>query len=807
MKKLCAVFLFCMIAAPRVFADAQDTVVFRAQMRPDNEIPAVAAAGNSAAAAIVVHVTRDDKGNINAATVTLNVDYTITSARTFTGLHIHNAPAGLNGPVVIDSGISGTSTISAVAGQGRITRLVNYASTDTNGLKFVTGLLTTPENYYINVHTTVNPAGFMRAQLQPVRLSLRPVMLPPAGVTLDAEGAALLDIQVNRDPQTAAIVSGTVTFDVDYRFADPATIVGLHIDNGTAGASNASVVIDTGINAASRAITNVSRGNIFRVVRIDGSNTSGLAALTGLMSDPSRFFINLQTTANAAGALQGQLSKNVFVFFNQMTQAEENPPTGVSGTANSMTSIRVDRDSTGNVTGGTVSFNVKYAMGGPVTFTGLHIHNGKIGVNGPVVINTGLSGTNTVVSADGNGVISRDVPITSSDTAFDYLRGVIKKPENYYVNIHTTTFPGGIIRAQLLKETYHFKANMSPSNEVPPITAVNTSATGWITAKISRDATGAINGGTVTFDVDYSNSGGATFTGLHIHYPGVAGVNGPVIINTGIGGANTVQSASGGGNVTRIVNVDSSSATGLATLGALITAPDTAYVNIHTTQFAGGVARSQMFPIANTLPEVVGGGDWTTDITILNPSTTAEVEGVVDLFQDNGSLFPASISAPSIPFVIPPSSFTTISTHNKGAVATGYAKVFSNAPVTIAGIFLNPQFATSVAAATPVTSRSVSLLVSAGGSATQDTAVALIASSAGTLNVSLSNSFGLPVASKTIDVTAGQHMAAFVSQLLPSVPGGVISGRLTITASAGVISVIALQFDTSLSPITVTPLP
>ena len=220
MKRLCAVVLFCIIAAPRVFGDAQDTVVFRAQMLPDNEIPAIAAAGNSAAAAIVVHVTRDDKGNINAATVTLNVDYTITSARTFTGLHIHNAPAGLNGPVVIDSGISGTSTISAVAGQGRITRLVNYASTDTNGLKFVTGLLTTPENYYINVHTTVNPAGFMRAQLQPVRLSLRPVMLPPAGVTLDAEGAALLDIQVNRDPQTAAIVSGTVTFDVDYRFAD-----------------------------------------------------------------------------------------------------------------------------------------------------------------------------------------------------------------------------------------------------------------------------------------------------------------------------------------------------------------------------------------------------------------------------------------------------------------------------------------------------------------------------------------------------------------------------------------------------------
>src|SRR5437899_2766822 len=80
--------------------------------------------------------------------------------------------------------------------------------------------------------------------------------------------------------------------------------------------------------------------------------------------------------------------------------------------------------------------------------------------------------------------------------------------------------------------------------------------------------------------------------------------------------------------------------------------------------------------LVHTRPEVVGGGDWIYDITILSPSTTVEVEGVVDLFQDNGSLFPASISAPSIAFVIAPSSWATISTHNKGAIATGMRKSF-----------------------------------------------------------------------------------------------------------------------------------
>src|SRR5262249_31683882 len=151
------------------------------------------------------------------------------------------------------------------------------------------------------------------------------------------------------------------------------------------------------------------------------------------------------------------------------------PPTGVAGGANSMTYVRVDRDSTGNVTGGVVSFNLNYSLDGQQTFTGLHIHNAKIGVNGPVVINTGLSGANSVSSPTGGGSISREVTISSTEnpTALDYLRGLVEVPENYYVNIHTTVFGGGIIRAQLAKETYHFKTNMSPANEVPAITTVD----------------------------------------------------------------------------------------------------------------------------------------------------------------------------------------------------------------------------------------------------------------------------------------------------------------------------------------------
>jgi len=814
MRRLCTVVLLGLLGAANVYADTQDNVVFRTRMLPDNEVPPVAAAGNSANSTITVRVTRDDRGNVNAATVTFDIDYTVSSAVTFTGLHIHNAPSGQNGAVVIDTGISSSNPVNASSGSGRITRVVNYASTDTNGIRFVTGLLATPANYYVNIHTTTQPGGFMRGQLQSSRLIFRPVMStafenPP--INLDAEGAARVEVQVNRDPQTGVITSGTVIFDVDYRFPAAVTLTGLHIHNAAAGV-NGPVVIDTGTNGNTTAVTGVTRGNIFRVVEINSSNTNAIAALNGLFTDPTEYYINLHTTANPGGAIRGQLSNNLFVFFNQMTQAEENPPTGVSGTSNSMTYVRADRDSTGNVVSGAVSFNLNFNMGSAQTFTGLHIHNGKVGVNGPVVINTGISAGNPVVTnAEGAGSINREVNIASTDTSLEFLRGLLENPENYYVNIHSTQFGGGVIRAQLVKETYHFKTVMSTANEVPPITGVDTAATGWVTVRVNRDAAGALTNATVTFDVNHSNSGPLTFTGLHIHHPGVAGVNGPVVINTGISGAAPVESTTGSANITRVVNVDASNPTMLAALNALISAPDTAYINLHTTANAGGVVRSQMFPVVNTVAEAAGGGEWLTAITIRNPSSTAAVQGTVNFFNSNGTPMPAAVADPNVSFWIPASGSTTISTHNKGAFAGGFAKVFSNGNVTVESRYIYSAFTPNANTATTVTARSVSLPVAVGPGATTNTGIALLANSAGTLTLSLTNASGaaIPGGSRTIDVTAGQQLTAFVSELLPSVTAAQYTGSITITmgTATGTISVLGLQFDGGITPVTVTALP
>ena len=257
------------------------------------------------------------------------------------------------------------------------------------------------------------------------------------------------------------------------------------------------------------------------------------------------------------------------------------------------------------------------------------------------------------------------------------------------------------------------------------------------------------------------------------------------------------------------MTIDPTNATQIAALSTLISAPDNAYINIHTTTFGGGVARSQMFPIVNVVPQAVGGGSWITALTLTNPSATTAVQGTVNFFQTNGTAMPEAITDPNVGFLIPPSGSVTVTTTNAGTLTGGFARVYSNGAVNITARFDNPSFIAATSSATTVTSRSVSLPVAVGATANQNTGIALVAGSAGTLTLSLRDANGTAIAggSRTIDVTAGQQLASFVRELLPGVTQTQFTGTLTITTSAGTISVLGLQFDGSMTPVTVTALP
>lgn len=68
--------------------------------------------------------------------------------------------------------------------------------------------------------------------------------------------------------------------------------------------------------------------------------------------------------------------------------------------------------------------------------TAAHIHKAPEGVNGRVVVP--LSAPNLDGLASGCVDVDRDL-----------VKDILKNPDNYYINVHNTTFPGGAVRGQL----------------------------------------------------------------------------------------------------------------------------------------------------------------------------------------------------------------------------------------------------------------------------------------------------------------------------------------------------------------------
>ncbi|MGH9672479.1 MAG: hypothetical protein ACRD44_04810, partial [Bryobacteraceae bacterium] len=68
--------------------------------------------------------------------------------------------------------------------------------------------------------------------------------------------------------------------------------------------------------------------------------------------------------------------------------------------------------------------------------------------NGPVRVDSGLSGTASITSADGFGNIFVTRLFTSANSLAT-LNSLMRNPENHYLNLHTRTHPGGAVRAQM----------------------------------------------------------------------------------------------------------------------------------------------------------------------------------------------------------------------------------------------------------------------------------------------------------------------------------------------------------------------
>jgi hypothetical protein len=168
--------------------------------------------------------------------------------------------------------------------------------------------------------------------------------------------------------------------------------------------------------------------------------------------------------------------------------------------------------------------------------------------------------------------------------------------------------------------THFFQASLSPSAEVPTITASMASGSSLVRIHIRRSDGGAILQAAVDFDTTLSVVQEQNLTNMHIHV-GALGVSGGVVIDSRFGSPIPVE-AGGTARIIRQFIVEASNTAGIATVEALLANPAGYYVNVHSTMHGPGLARGQLQPI-DLAAILASGAKAEADLAALNAQMTS----------------------------------------------------------------------------------------------------------------------------------------------------------------------------------------
>jgi hypothetical protein len=148
-----------------------------------------------------------------------------------------------------------------------------------------------------------------------------------------------------------------------------------------------------------------------------------------ILTNRAGFYVNVHTSDFPGGAVRGQLgaSSNVRLLSADLTGAAEVPPADANGRG--VGRVRFQEGDT------QVCFTLS-AQSIRLPAAAAHIHRGVAGQNGPVVV--------AFVPPDANGV-SRGCATASATL----IGEILANPAGFYVNVHTSQFPGGAVRGQL----------------------------------------------------------------------------------------------------------------------------------------------------------------------------------------------------------------------------------------------------------------------------------------------------------------------------------------------------------------------
>lgn len=295
---------------------------------------------------------------------------------------------------------------------------------------------------------------------------------------------------------------------------------------------------------------------------ISGSYTASAAAQVAILAGKS--YINVHSAAYPSGEIRGQIlfSGGIAV----LTGAQEVPST-LSGTVGvyGIASVVINDTMAATALVTLKVYNVDS------TFGAAHIHAGGPGLNGPIVCTLTPS-----ILTSGN---LTDVACTIPAAQLTALA-----IGQMYVNVHSSTFPGGAVRGQILfpsamtwpsftaGSTFTPSATLSGANEVP--TPVTTSAAGVGLLLTPADPSQV---GVYAVFVNAKGPFSGNLTAAHIH--GAANSTSNAGVLTALPVPNIAW---------HVANI-SANAVGVAAVSS-----GNAYLNVHTTANPGGEIRGQI---------------------------------------------------------------------------------------------------------------------------------------------------------------------------------------------------------------------
>ncbi|MCH8306269.1 MAG: CHRD domain-containing protein [Candidatus Marinimicrobia bacterium] len=267
-------------------------------------------------------------------------------------------------------------------------------------------------NIYVNIHTTDNPGGEIRSQVE----------------REDATSFFAFINGGNQVPSNASISSGfavltlnsaqtQVEYDITLSQLSADSLTAAHFHNAGAGISAGVVKTLDFVDGHASGVWSAS----------DGSQPLTPELVEELLS--GRLYVNVHTNAFPAGEIRGQVI--VISGYNAQLSGSQSVPPVTSSGSGTFTSLFFYADS-----GAELEYNITVEG---LTITAAHFHAGAAGVAGGVIKTITFDGN----SAEGIWTADDAQPLT--DDIVDMIRS-----GGVYVNIHTSANLGGEIRGQLL---------------------------------------------------------------------------------------------------------------------------------------------------------------------------------------------------------------------------------------------------------------------------------------------------------------------------------------------------------------------